>query len=378
MSFPGVRLLPAGLALFTLLCLPFGRAQGDQARPRSGDALGTGNHVPALRFSDLEGRSREIAWSGEGAAATLFFFFDLRSAPGILGMTFLDRLYRKAADFGLDIVAVEASGLDRAGISDALERYLAMYSPPPFPVIPDSDGRLKGVFGVFDLPSIYIAERHGVIHFHRKGFDERTEALVAARIRQTLHIPDGVLDEAPEVTVPDAPPEEPESGARPLLFPGDRVPHLDFTDLDGHPRALDWSPEGGELTILFFWGDPCRPCIQEMLFLDHLAGKARDLDLALKVLAVAGGGLDAAGARAVMERYKTLYTPPSFPIVLDSVSRLSDTFGRGELPATFLIEGSGTLLSVTEGFDRQTAEEWIGSIERELPRALGALDSLLE
>jgi len=336
--------------------------------------LSTGNHVPALNFSDLEGRPRDITWPGEGAAATLFFFFDLRSAPGILGMTSLDKLYRQAGDFGLDIVAVEASGLGREGITDALERYRAMYPSPPYPVIPDPDGRLKGVFGVSRLPSIFIVERNGVIYFHREGFDERTEALVAAGIRQALHIPEGVLDEIPQVPATDAIPEEPEREALPFLFPGDRVPSLTFIDLEGHSNSLDWSPGGRGVTILFFWGDPCHPCIQEMLFLDQLSGKAQDLDLAVRVLAVAGGSLDDAGARAVMERYGAFYPPPSFPIAVDSVSRLSDTFGRGRLPTTFLIDGSGTLLSVAEDFDRKTAEEWIGLIEKELPRAVGTLD----
>ena len=98
------------------------------------------------------------------------------------------------------------------------------------------------------------------------------------------------------------------------------------------------------------------------------------MDLAVRVLAVAGGSLDDAGARAVMERYGAFYPPPSFPIAVDSVSRLSDTFGRGSLPATFLIGGSGEILSVAEDFDRRAAEDWIGLIEKELPRAVGTLD----
>jgi len=366
---------PAVVALLTLWL----SATGVPASPAAeGSALTTGNHVPSLSFPDLEGRSRTITWAGEASETTIFFFFEFRSAPSVFGLTYLDSLYRRAGDFGLDILAVETSGLDGAAIGAALEKYKTVYSDPPFTIVPDPEGRLRGLFGVSKAPRLFVVERHGVIFFDGRGFDEKIGDRVSEKVARALRLPAGVLEEGAPAAPPDPATGEGPEPAQRILFPGDKVPILSVTDLEGRKHTLDWSPEQRRMAVVFFWGEPCRPCIEEMLFLDRLAGRARDLGLALEIWAVADGRMDASATRAVMEKYATLYPHPIMPIVLDATARLSEVLGPGEPPSTFLINGEGVLLSYADEFNGMVVGEWIGLIEQELPRAGGALLPLLE
>ena len=148
-----------------------------------------------------------------------------------------------------------------------------------------------------------------------------------------------------------------------------------MTDISGREQTFDWSAENEEVTILFFWNDPCLPCVQEMLFLDQLSRRASDMDLTVRVLAVEAGGLDAAQAEAVMDKYRTLYPKPTFPILLDSATQLSEVFGREGFPTTFLVDGTGTVIDVVEGFSPDWEGEWTGKVEGLLPRAEGVLSA---
>jgi hypothetical protein len=370
--------LPARPAVVALLTLWLSAAGVPPAPASEGAALTTGNHVPSLGFTDLEGRSRTITWTGEAAETTIFFFFEFRSAPSVFGLTYLDSLYRRAGDFGLDILAVETSGLDGAAIGAALEKYKTLYADPPFTIVPDPEGRLRGLFGVSKAPRLFVVERHGVIFFDGRGFDEEIGDRVSEKVVRSLRLPAGVLEEGAPAAAPDPGTGESPEPAQRILFPGDKVPILSATDLEGRKHTLDWSPERRRMAVIFFWGEPCRPCIEEMLFLDRLAGRARDLGLALEIWAVADGRMDASATRAVMEKYATLYPPPIMPIVLDATARLSEVLGPGEPPSTFLINGEGVLLSYADEFNGMAVGEWIGLIEQELPRAEGALLPLLE
>ncbi len=369
---PGLSLPVAAAAAAALL---FGAPEGLSAA----DGLRTGNHVRALAFTDLSGKTRAVTWNGKGAPATIFYFFDARSAEGLHGITYFDRLHQKAGDFGLEVIAVEAGGREVADIEEALERYRAIYPDPSFPVVPDTGGTLRAAFGVTRLPATFIVEKHGVIFFDRSGFDEETGGMVSERVVKALGIPEGVVDDAPRGQSPPRSDEDPSADGAALLFPGDRLPPLAFTDITGKNHAFEWgSKEEESVLFFFFWGDPCRPCIEEMLFLDQLTERAAAYGLDIRVMAVERSGLDSAAAGAVLERYTRFYPYPSFPIVLDSENGLSGIFGRPPLPATFLLNARGELLTLADRFDKDIAGEWIALIERILPRSERILRSLLK
>jgi peroxiredoxin len=341
------------------------------------ESLRVGSHVPPLQFTDLEGKEHTNGWGESQSMVTLFFFFDIRTAPGLLGLTYLDRTYRKAFDFGLRVLAVEGSGLGREAVLKGLEKYHSIYSPLPFPVAADPEGTLRRSFGVGELPVSFLVERHGVITDHRKGFDERTEAALSERLRHFLSLPPGTLAESPVPVRETAGPEE-EPVDRPLLFAGDKTPPLDVTDMNGKEHRFLWSSEDGEITIIFFWSDPCRSCIEEMLFLDQLSLRTTDIGLHIRILSVAAGDLDVKGTEALLERYAARYPPPSFPIVLDRDFPLSRVFGRGRMPTTYFVDEKGNIIAHADDFEEGRIEEWKRLIEMKLPRARGALQYLSE
>jgi peroxiredoxin len=337
------------------------------------DGIQVGNHVPPLSLNDISGRSRNFHWPDDALPATIIFFFEFRSAPGLFGLTALDRLSAQAGDFGLNIVAVESSGLDQSQISEALEKYKTIYPSPPFPIVADPDRMLRHLFGFSRSPAAYIVEKHGVAIFHEEGFDEGTTKRLSTLIARLLDIPDGVVRSAAVDSSATAVEEEDETVPQVLLYPGDGVPSFTATDTLGRTHTFDWPSKGEEVTVVFFWNDPCRPCIEEMLFLDQIYRRAVDMGLSLQVLAVEAGGLDAAGVEAVMEKYRRFYPQPAYPIALNSLNRLIGIFGRGDLPTTFFIDGKGIVIEVHRGFDQERAGEWTRLIESSLPRAQGVL-----
>ncbi len=335
------------------------------------DGIQVGNHVPPLSLNDISGRRHDFRWPESTLPATVFFFFEFRSAPGLFGLTALDRLSAQAGDFGLNIVAVESSGLDQSQIYESLEKYKTIYPSPTFPIVADPDQMLRHLFGFSRSPAAYIVEKHGVAVFHEEGFDEGTAKKLSTLIARLLDIPDGVVTEAAVDSDPTA--VEEETVPQLLLYPGDGVPSFTATDTLGRDHPFDWPSKGEEVTVVFFWDDPCRPCIEEMLFLDQIYRRAVDMGLSLRILAVEAGGLDANQAEAVMEKYRRFYPQPAYPIALDSLNRLIGIFGRGELPTTFIIDGRGIVIEVHRGFDQERAGEWTRLIESSLPRARGVL-----
>lgn len=370
---------PTSPALTTLLVLAVltAAAAPPSSAAEEAESLRVGSHVPPLQFTDLEGKEHSRDWGEEQSRATLFFFFNVRTAPGLLGLTYLDRTYRKAFDFGLRVLAVEGSGLGREAVLAGMERYQSIYSPLPFPVVADPEGAMRRSFGVSELPASYLVERHGIIIDHRKGFDERTEAALSEKLGHFLSLPPGTLAESP---VPGRDAAEPEEDPvdRPLLFAGDKAPPLNVTDMSGKEHRLLWSSEDEEITIIFFWSDPCRPCIEEMLFLDQLSLRTTDIGLPVRILAVAAGDLDAKGTEALLKRYAARYPAPSFPIVLDRDFPLSRVFGRGRMPTTYFVDEKGNIIAHADDFEEGRIGEWKRLIENKLPRARGALQYLPE
>jgi peroxiredoxin len=346
-----------GIILAALLLLPLTALPQEEGRRES---LRTGNRLPPLELTDLEGRSHRKEWAGSDPAATLFFFFDISDSEGLYGLTYLEGAYGQAGDFGLRVLAVESSGLSREETLLKLERYQAVYSELSFPLVLDTDGALRRTFGVSGLPETFIAERHGVVIDHRK-----------------VKLPPDRLGGNREKSLWDAGPEE-APAERPLLFPGDTAPPLVVTDLEGREHRFLWSSEDAEITIFFFWSDPCRPCIEEMLFLNQLHRRTADIGLPVRILAIESSGLDAARTGTLLEKYAAYYPSLSYPVVLDSVFPLSRTFGRGRMPTTYIMDEKGKVLAHADDFSAERIREWKHLIGNRLPRSRGSLQYLAE
>lgn len=149
--------------------------------------------------------------------------------------------------------------------------------------------------------------------------------------------------EKPAPAPAPAPPEpEPEpaaplpgevDGASPSAAPVPvRHPRLQATTLDG--AAYDLAAQRGKWVLVNFWATWCKPCLQEMPELSHLAESGE-----VSVIGLAYEEIDDAELRAFIAR-----RPVAYPIAKVDVYQPPADFGapRG-LPTSYLIGPDGAI-----------------------------------
>ena len=120
---------------------------------------------------------------------------------------------------------------------------------------------------------------------------------------------------------------------RVMLKIGDPPPSFSLQALDG--RIVTLADFKGKAVVMHFWADWCTYCLEEMPVLDGLYRQYRDRGLMIYAVNV-GQGRDA--AMAFVQKMKVAY-----PILLDSDSRTSKTYGVLGLPRTFFIDRKGNI-----------------------------------
>ncbi len=222
-------------------------------------ALGAGDRVPDLSFTDLAGRTGNWNWSGEpGKGLRIVAFFAGLTLASIEELNWLDTLARRGFDAGLEVMAVEAGGMDAAALRVALEKYRRYNPEPSFPVIPDQGGKLTQVFGPWEqLPQTYLVTTDGKVVYRAEGFSagegeimtgkaERVYALAGrpfppARSAGVTAAPPPVEEEAPSIRKAQEQDERYRSG----IIQGDAAFMAWEFDraLSGYLRALEAQPK---------------------------------------------------------------------------------------------------------------------------------------
>jgi peroxiredoxin len=365
-----VRALPV-----FVLCAVFG-APGPAAAVTRTSPVEVGRHAPFLSFTDRGGTVHNIDWEG-GERANVFFFFDPRSQGSFRGLSLLESFHQEVADYGVRIFAIEASGLDEAGYATAMERYQRVYGDPSYTVVLDPEFALSAVFGIQGVPSSYLLERHGVTLYRTTDFEDAAAVGLAIRLERILARDEGFLSPSLQEVGIDENVEKAlraeatsgrsrRAGPAGLLKVGDRVEPFAYTDLEGVEHRL--SPGGGKgLSIVFFWGALCLPCIQEMGFLTTIHERAGGFNL--EILAVEATGLSAERTAGVIKRYERFQKRPAYAVVPDPDKRISGHFGvSGKIPQTFFISAEGKVIYHTDEF----IDEGAGGLARKIERAIGA------
>jgi thiol-disulfide isomerase/thioredoxin len=115
----------------------------------------------------------------------------------------------------------------------------------------------------------------------------------------------------------------------------------------------------GKVVFLNFWATWCGPCRVEMPSMEALYGRYREKGL--EILAVNCG--ESADQVAAFMRNNRL----SFPAVLDANGRVSAAYGIRAIPASFLIDRDGMIVSRV-----------VGSLDWDTPKIHAALEQLLK
>ena len=161
----------------------------------------------------------------------------------------------------------------------------------------------------------------------------------------------------------------PAAAEEPTLRAGSPAPVLAFKDCRGVSHSIDWSTGIPKAAVLFFFDPQSPPCLMEMTFLDTLLARARDFGLA--VYAIESKGRVPTDINQALERYCALYRDPSFVMVPDPSFRLGALFRIRQAPTTFLVDGSGAIVLLREGFEQVTAVELTRTVERILKQEAG-------
>jgi peroxiredoxin len=167
----------------------------------------------------------------------------------------------------------------------------------------------------------------------------------------------------------------PAAAEEPAFHEGSPAPILTFKDCRGAAHAIDWSTGKPKAAVFFFFDPQSPPCLMEMTFLDTLLARARDFGLA--VYAIESRGRAPADINQSLERYCALYRDPSFAMVPDPYFRLGALFRIRQTPTTFLVDGSGTIVLLREGFEQATAVELTRKVEQLLKQEAGSFSFAL-
>lgn len=325
----------------------------------------------AWEFTDVAGTAHRIDWQARDPGAVIVFSFDLQHPDSLLGLNFFDALSTRAADFGLRVVGVEATGLQADQVRAAMQGFTAVYRTPSFPIVADTDGATVRLFGRLRAPASLLVGVHGEVVARHATFDLGTAVELTRGVERLLQRSEGFFSPALRaVGVGDARERELSTRAaqaadaervdlRALAW-GDRLPGFEFTDATGRPGRWTW-PAGGVIRVVFFWSGASPDAAEVLTFFDGL--RRRDGGEFLEILSVEASGLDADLVALVLGDGIRRGGPLAFPVVPDPQRLLVGLFGAGDpLPQTFLVDGRGGVLYRADGFGqsvRATLEEKI-------------------
>jgi len=136
------------------------------------------------------------------------------------------------------------------------------------------------------------------------------------------------------------------------------APGFTLADMDGKPHSLD--DYRGSWVLINFWATWCPPCRKEMPSLERLYQTFHERSF--RVLAVNQWE----NADLVFSYLGDLDVFPSFPILFDPDSKVSEAYGVRGLPTSFIIDPQGRI-----------AYRAVGGREFDHPEVVRLIDGLL-
>ncbi|KUP06246.1 thiol-disulfide oxidoreductase [Bacillus coahuilensis p1.1.43] len=120
---------------------------------------------------------------------------------------------------------------------------------------------------------------------------------------------------------------------------GEKAPDFVLEDLNGTTHKL--SDYEGKGVFLNFWGTYCKPCEEEMPYMDNQYATFKDQGV--QILAVNVGESD-----FVVEKFVNKYDL-KFPVLNDKDKDVQREYDVFNLPVTFLIDSNGIVTDILSG-----------------------------
>lgn len=124
---------------------------------------------------------------------------------------------------------------------------------------------------------------------------------------------------------------------------GDEAPDFKLNQVNEHNEleTIQLSDLKGKGVMLNFWATYCKPCEEEMPFMEELYPKYKD-----KGIEIVAVSLDV--APLVINQFIDRYNL-TFPVPHDSNSEVMDLYKIGPIPSTFFIGPDGKIVDKVEG-----------------------------
>jgi tetratricopeptide (TPR) repeat protein len=160
-------------------------ARANTAATRS---LGVGDHAPEFEFTGVAGSGGRWSWSNDAARVMrIVAFFGGLTLDSVAELSWLDALARRGHEAGLEVLAVESSGMDAPAVQALLEKYRRYNPEPSFPVVPDAGGKLARAFGPWDkLPQTYLLAGNGTVLYHAEGFSAGEAEIMSGKTERAF------------------------------------------------------------------------------------------------------------------------------------------------------------------------------------------------
>jgi peroxiredoxin len=135
---------------------------------------------------------------------------------------------------------------------------------------------------------------------------------------------------------------------------GAEAPDFVLVDMEGNKHQL--SDYKGQGVFLNFWGTWCKPCEEEMPYINNQYNQFKDKGV--QVLAV-----DVSESELVVNQFADRHKL-NFPIVIDKDGQVQTAYGINPLPATFLIDKDGKVIKYHTGqLTEETVREFMEQIK---------------
>ncbi|WP_240795432.1 thiol-disulfide oxidoreductase ResA [Aquibacillus halophilus] len=122
---------------------------------------------------------------------------------------------------------------------------------------------------------------------------------------------------------------------------GDQAPNFELKQMNGDKQSLTLDELKGKGVMLNFWATYCKPCEEEMPYMEALYPEYKDKDV--EIVAVS---LDA--TELVIDRFIDKYEL-SFPVLHDNKGQVLNRYNIGPLPTTFFINEDGIVVEKVAG-----------------------------
>ena len=137
-----------------------------------------------------------------------------------------------------------------------------------------------------------------------------------------------------------------------LAFTPTAAPDFSLAEMAG--KAVNLGQFKGQVVMINFWASWCGPCRKEMPVLEQLHRKYKPLGFTLLGVNVEPDSNDA------IEWLKG--TPVSFPILLDTESKVSKLYAVQGMPSTVIVDRKGQVRFVHRGYSAGDENEYLNQI----------------